>query len=60
MTKKGKLLPKKWRDLRMKGTTIQTKNRYVSTLTEVFLNQRRINVCGHTVKMTPLCVHAYL
>ena len=25
-------------------------NCYVSTLTEVFLNQKRINVCGHPVK----------
>ena len=26
---------------------------YVSTITDVFLNQKRINVCEHTAKMVP-------
>ena len=26
-------------------------NRYISTLTEVFLNEKRINVCKHRIKM---------
>ena len=36
----------------MKGTKKWKRkiNSYVSTLTEVFLNQKRINVCEHTVK----------
>ena len=28
-------------------------NRYILTLIEVFLNQKRVNVCEHTVKMVP-------
>ena len=31
----------------------QKLNWYVSTFTEVFLNQKRINVCEHTLKMAP-------
>jgi hypothetical protein len=33
----------------------------ISTLTEVFVNQRRVNVCEHTVKNVPslLCVQKY-
>ena len=39
----------------MKGTkkSIWELNYYVPTLTEVFLNQKRINVCKHTVNMAP-------
>ena len=45
-------LPIKWRGLWMKGTNKlkqYTENCYVLTLTEVFVNQKRINVCGHTI-----------
>jgi hypothetical protein len=28
--------------------------RYVLTITDVFLNHKRVNVCEHTVKMAPL------
>ena len=48
---KGKLLPKEWRGLWMKGTNTSKITREldwnVLTLAEVFLNQKRINVC-HT------------
>ena len=39
---------KKWRDLRMKGT--QKLNWNVLTIIDVFLNQKRVNTCDHTVK----------
>ena len=40
-------------DLRMIGTNKHKElNGYVSTFTQIFLNQKRINVCEHTTKMT--------
>lgn len=52
--KRGNLLKKEvfW----MKGTkkkSTQKVNRYISTLTEVSLNQERINVCKLTAKIAP-------
>ena len=44
-----KLLPKKWRELQIKGT--QQLNWYFSTITDVFLNQKRINACEHPVML---------
>jgi hypothetical protein len=40
----------------------QKLNWYVWTVTDVFLNQKRINVCVHTVKMASslLCVYIHL
>ena len=32
---------------------------YVSTLTEIFLNQKILNICEHTVKMAPRDSHIY-
>ena len=39
----------------MKGTNKLKEHRetYVLTFTEVFVNQKRINVCEHTVKIVP-------
>ena len=31
-------------------------NRYFSTLTEVFLDKKRVNVCKHTVKVSAVSV----
>jgi hypothetical protein len=33
---------------------------FVWTLAEVFIDQKRINLCTHTVKMTPLQIHYFL
>ena len=53
--RKKKLMPKIWRDLQMKGTiSTQKLNWYVSTITHVFLNQKKVNICEHTVKMASL------
>ena len=37
-------------------------NWYILTLTEVFLNQKKINVCEHTVTMIPhhVCSHTFI
>ena len=48
-------LTKKWRGLQMKDTQKKStgkKMRFL-TLTEVFVNQKRVNVCEYTVKMAP-------
>ena len=34
-------------------TNTQKLNRKVSTITDVFLDQKRVNVCEHTIKMEP-------
>jgi hypothetical protein len=45
------------RDVLFTNTTVLKRtrkfNRYVWTLTEVLVNQKIINVCGHTVQMAP-------
>ena len=38
-------------------TNTQKLNSYNSTITDVFLNQKRVNVCEHTVKMAPHDTH---
>ena len=57
MNKTGKLLLEKLRGLWMKDTDKlkeqQKLNLYISTLVEVFLNQKTIHACEHTVKMSP-------
>ena len=47
---KGKTLIEKWRDLRRKGTH---KHINLLTITDVFLDQKRVNVCEHIVTMVP-------
>ena len=49
MNRKGKgKLTKKWRDLRMK---VQTETWNILAFTDPFLDQKRVNVCEHVVKM---------
>jgi hypothetical protein len=45
------LIPKKLRSLWIKGT--HKLLWYVLTITDVFLNQKRVNVCEHMVKTMP-------
>ena len=60
---KEETLTGKWRDLQRKSTH---KNLwYISTITDVILDQKRVNVCEHTVKMAPhgtiftVCSHTF-
>ena len=41
----------KWRDLQLKDTRKSLTD--VSTIMGVFLNQKRVNICEHTVKLVP-------
>ena len=52
--RKGKLLPKNEEITRGKAHTNTWKLiLYILTITDVFLNQKRVNVCEHRVKMVP-------
>ena len=58
-----KLIPKNEEISGQKAhTNTQKLNWNVSTITDVFLNQKRVNVCEHMVKMAPSesCVHIHL
>ena len=53
--RKGKTLTENWRDLQRKGTHTQKKLIWnILKVTDIFLNQKRVNVCEHTAKMVSL------
>jgi len=55
----GKLLPKIEESSKGKAHANARKlNRNILTVTDVFLNQKRVNVCEHTTKMASLYIHS--
>ena len=51
--KKKTIAERKWRNLRVKGKIERAHENLTDTLTEVFLNQKRKNVCERRAKMKP-------
>ena len=61
MKRKGIVLPKNKETSGLNAYTNTWKLDWnILTITDVFLDQKRVNICEHAVKMAVTCVHIHL